>query len=451
MLGSFGDSLRGTLQKVKDAVFVDDSLIKEVVKDVQRSLMKADVDIQLVLELAKNIKKQAKEDTPPGLSKQEHIVKIIYDELVEFVGDGAHDLLPRISASHEPYTVMLVGLYGSGKTTTAGKLAKKYKQHGKKVALIGTDTWRPAAADQLKQLGEDVGVPTHAQNAEDPVNAYREARENVEDADLVIVDTAGRDALNEELKDELVGLKSAVEPDETILVLSGDIGQGAKDTAATFKEHAGVNGVIVTKLDGTAKGGGALTACKTVDAPIFFIGTGEAMDALETFGSERFIGRLLGMGDIEGLLERAQQAFDEEEAQDLTKKMMEGDFDLRDLYKQLESMQSMGPLKKVLDMIPGMSNMGIKDKDLEEQQENMKQWRYLMDSMTDYELENPDKIKKSRRERISTGAGVSEAKLRALLSQYKKTKKMMKKMGGRNQRQMKKMMKQMGGGGNLPF
>jgi signal recognition particle subunit SRP54 len=454
MLGSLGDNLRDTVDKIKDAVFVDDSLVKEVTKDIQRSLMQADVDIELVMELAEAIKERAGEEPPAGLTKKELLIQAIYEEIADILGEDGPDVLSKITESDTPYVVMLVGLFGAGKTTTAAKLAYRWKQHGKRVAMVSTDTWRPAAKDQLKQLGDDIDVDVYTADADEPEAIYEDVKSELSDYDAVLVDTAGRDSLNDDLQDELTRINDAVQPDESLLVLSADTGQGAKGLATTFADRVDVTGVIMTKMDGTAKGGGALTACHAAAVPVYYLGVGEDVKDLESFESERFVGRLLGMGDLEGLLEKSRQAFSEEEAEDLTEKMMSGDFTLRDLYKQLEGMQSMGALDKIVDMIPGMGDMGISKEELQAQEENMEEWQYLMDSMTEEELENPDCIRKSRRKRIAAGAGVDEQSLRDLLQRYRQTKKMMKKMGGGGgQRKLQKMMKQMqgGGGGNLPF
>ena len=453
MLGGLGESLRNTIDKVKDAVMVDDALVKEVAKDVQRSLMQADVDIELVMDLAESIRDRAGEEPPAGLTKRELLIQAIYEELADVLGEAGPDVLSRISGSDDPYVVMLVGLFGSGKTTTTAKLSYRWKQRGKRVAMVSTDTWRPAARDQLQQLGDDIDVVVFTADADEPDEVYESVKEDLDGYDVVLVDTAGRDSLNEELQSELTRINEAVQPDESLLVLSADIGQGAKDLAVSFTDRVDVTGVAVTKMDGTAKGGGALTACHVADVPVYYIGTGEDVKDLDEFDSERFVGRLLGMGDLEGLLERGREAFSEEEAEDLTEKMMSGDFTLRDLYKQLEGMQSMGALDNIVDMIPGMGDLPIGQDELQAQEENMEQWQYLMDSMTDEELENPDVIRKSRRQRIAAGSGVDEEKLRELLKRYRQTKKMMDKMGGGGQRELQNMMKKLqgGGGGNLPF
>lgn len=453
MLGGLGESLRNTIDKVKDAVMVDDALVKEVAKDVQRSLMQADVDIELVMDLAESIRDRAGEEPPAGLTKRELLIQAIYEELADVLGEAGPDVLSRISGSDDPYVVMLVGLFGSGKTTTTAKLSYRWKQRGKRVAMVSTDTWRPAARDQLQQLGDDIDVDVFTADADEPDEVYESVKEDLDGYDVVLVDTAGRDSLNEELQSELTRINEAVQPDESLLVLSADIGQGAKDLAVSFTDRVDVTGVAVTKMDGTAKGGGALTACHVADVPVYYIGTGEDVKDLDEFDSERFVGRLLGMGDLEGLLERGREAFSEEEAEDLTEKMMSGDFTLRDLYKQLEGMQSMGALDNIVDMIPGMGDLPIGQDELQAQEENMEQWQYLMDSMTDEELENPDVIRKSRRQRIAAGSGVDEEKLRELLKRYRQTKKMMDKMGGGGQRELQNMMKKLqgGGGGNLPF
>ncbi len=436
VLDKLGSSLRSTLEKVAKSLFVDESLVNELVKDIQRALLKADVDVKLVFELSEDIKKRAlKEETPAGISKKEYLVKIVYEELVKFLGEEEK----TITIKKKPTKIMLVGLFGSGKTTTTAKLGRFYQKRGFKVALVQTDTYRPAALEQLKQLVERVGITVFGAK-DDAVKIYEKYEKEYSKFDVVIVDTAGRDALNDELIDELNRLNKKVEPDETLLVLSADIGQAAQEQARKFSETVNVSGVILTKLDGTAKGGGALTACSITDAKVVFVGVGEKLDDLEKFRPKNFVGRLLGMGDIEALLEKAQHAISEEKAEDLSKRFLKGEFNLLDLYEQMEAMSNMGPLKKVMEMIPGMAK--LPDNFVEVQQERLVLWRHAMDSMTKQELEEPEIINADRIERISHGSGVPASEIRALLKQHKQSKKMAKMLkGGDPERLMKKLQK----------
>ncbi|MGM5481069.1 MAG: signal recognition particle receptor subunit alpha, partial [Nanobdellota archaeon] len=449
VLDRLGEGLRNSLQKVSKSLFIDEKLINELVKDIQRSLIQSDVNVKLVFSLGKKIKERAlKEDVPGTLSKKEFLTNIVYEELANLVGRGTEKLeIPPRKDRDKPYTMMLVGLFGNGKTTTAGKLGNYYKKRGKKVALLSIDTWRPAAYDQLKQTGDSIKVDVYGKpELGDPVKIHDHFKKQLDSYDLVIVDTAGRDALNDELIEELNGINSAVDADQTFLVINADIGQSAEKQARAFHESCQVTGVILTKLDGTARGGGALAACAVTGTPIRFIGVGEKVDALEEFKPEGFVGRLLGMGDLESLLEKARVAVDEDEAKDMGRKFLKGEFNLIDLYQQMKSMKKMGSMTKLMDMIPGFNNMNIPKEALQGQEEKMDDWKILMDSMTQEELENPDIIKGSRLDRIAQGSGKDIKDLRLLTKQYKQSKKMMKMMKGSSgsEKDMQKMMQKMG-------
>jgi signal recognition particle subunit SRP54 len=356
-------------------------------------------------------------------------------------GNGA-----KINVNKKPYYIMLVGLFGSGKTTTSGKLAKYYQKRGYKVGLISTDTWRPAAFEQLKQLSEKVGVDFFGIKGEkDPVKIFSTYSEELKKYDIVIIDTAGRDALNDELIEELNKIRSIVKADENLLVISADIGQAAERQAKAFNDICGVTGVIITKLDGTAKGGGALTACAVTKAPVKFIGLGEKVDALEEFKPEGFVGRILGMGDLEALIEKVNEAVDANQAKDLGKKFLKGEFNLIDLHEQMQQMKKLGPLTKVMELIPGMSAAKIPKELLENQEIKLEKWKYAMQSMTREELEDAEIIDASRADRIAKGSGLSAGEVRELVKQYKQSKKMMKMLKG-NDKNMDKVMKQMSSG-----
>jgi signal recognition particle subunit SRP54 len=440
VLDKLGDSLRNTLGKIAKSVFVDEKLINELVKDIQRALLQSDTNVQLVFDLSKKIKERAKDSTPAGITKREHLVTIVYEELTNFLGEDTKEL----KIDKKPTKIMLVGLFGSGKTTTTGKLAKFYKKRGYKIAVIQTDTWRPAAYDQLEQLARDVGVDFFGIKSEkDPVTIYAAFEPKFKDYDVVIVDTAGRDALSEDLIEELNQINAAVQPDERLLVISADIGQAAQKQAQAFHDTVDVNGVIITKLEGTAKGGGALSACAVTNAPIKFIGVGEKVDDLEMFHPKRFVGRLIGMGDIESLLEKAQEVISEDDAKDMQEKFMKGEFNLVDLYNQMKSLKKMGSLKKIMGMIPGMGNMKLPKDMLDVQEGKLAKWKLAMDSMTMEELEDPDIISADRVDRIASGSGLAISDVRELLKQHRQSKKMMKMFKG--EKDMSKMMKKMGG------
>jgi signal recognition particle subunit SRP54 len=447
-----GSSLRETLSKVAKSMFVDEKLINEINKDIQRALLQADVNVRLVFEITKKIKERAlKEETATGLSKKEQLINIVYEELANFLGGETKPF----EITKKPFKIMLVGLFGSGKTTTTGKLSKFFQKRGNKVAVIQTDTWRPAAYDQLEQLSEQISVDMFGIKGEkDPEKIYKTYEEELNKYDVVIIDTAGRDALSNELFEELNKINALVKPDDVLLVISGDIGQAAEKQAQAFHDSCNVKGVIITKLDGTAKGGGALTACEVTGAHVRFIGVGEKIDDLEEFKPKNFVGRLLGMGDLEALLEKAKEAINEDEAKDLGKKFLSGKFNLVDLYEQMEAMSKMGPLGKVMEMIPGMGSLKLPKDMVQVQEGKLKKWKHMMQSCTKEELENPDTISASRIDRIAKGSGTNPGKVRELLKQYKQSKKMVKMMGGSagNEKSMEKMMKKMqkSGMGGMP-
>ncbi len=427
VLDKLGSSLKETLNKITKSVFVDEKLINELVKDLQRALLQSDTNVKLVFDLTKRIKERAKEKSPPGLTKREHLINIVYGELTNFLGKEAQD----IKIEKKPTKIMMVGLFGSGKTTTTGKLAKYYKKRGYKVAVIQTDTWRPAAYDQLQQLARDVGVEFFGmKNEKDPVAIYLNFEDKFKDYDIVIVDTAGRDALSDELVGELNQINAAVQADERLLVISADVGQAAQKQAQMFHDSCHVTGVIVTKLEGTAKGGGALSACAVTNASIKFIGVGEKVDDLETFDPERFVGRLIGMGDIKLLLEKAQEAFSEEQAKDMSDKFLKGEFNLVDLYEQMNSLKKMGSFGKIMELVPGMGSLKLPKEMLDVQEEKLTKWKFAMDSMTKEELENPDVLNATRIDRIASGSGLRVPEIRELIKQYRQSKKMMKMFKG---------------------
>ena len=310
MLEKLSSSLRGTLEKISKALFVDKKLINELVKDIQKALIDADVNIQLVLHLSDKIRaRMIDENVPSNVSKKDFLIKVVYEELIALMG-GAEK---KLEIKKKPTVIMLVGLFGSGKTTTAGKLAKYYKKYGFRVAVLQTDTYRPAAFEQLEQLAPRVGVDFFGiKNEKNPQKIFKTFLEKLSKYDLVIVDTAGRDALSKDLIEEISALAKLIKPDERLLVISGDIGQTAQHQADEFHKSCNVSGVIATKMDGTAKAGGALTACAATGTPIVFIGVGEKIADIEPFRPKNFVGRLLGMGDIEALLEKTQEAISQD-------------------------------------------------------------------------------------------------------------------------------------------
>ncbi len=434
VLDTLGQSLKNTLQKIASAVFVNDQLIDELVRDIQRALLQADVQVQLVFDLTKKIKERALQEKTQALSQREQIIKIVYEELVRFFGQEKHGIE---IGKKKPFVIMMVGLYGVGKSTTISKIAKYYSKRGMKVATIGLDVHRPAAPQQLQQLSEKIHVPCFIDLKEkNPLKIYKKFEKQLQEFDLVIVDTAGRDALSKDLIEEIEDVNTLIKPDENLLVISADIGQAAFKQAEQFHKSCGITGVVVTKLDGTAKGGGSLSACAATGAPIKFIGVGEGVDDLEVFNPAGFVGRLLGMGDLEALLEKAQEAISKEQAEDLGKKFLKGDFNFLDLYEQLRTMKKMGSLSKLVEMIPGFGNVKIPKEMLDVQDEKLEKWKYILQSMTKEELEDPEIIVRTRIERIAKGAGCSIGDVRELLKQYKQSKKMMKMMKGKDPEKM---------------
>ncbi|WP_456455392.1 signal recognition particle protein Srp54 [Methanopyrus sp.] len=419
MIG-FADKLAEIAKKIKGASIIDEDFVKEVVRDVQRALLEADVDVRLVLELSKRIKKRALEEEPPtGVPKRDYLLRIVYEELVELLGGEKTEGLD-IDLSRDVNIIMLVGLYGMGKTTTAAKLARYLQRKGYRVGLVGADPYRPAAGEQLRQLAEEVDVPAHVENVDDAVEMAVKGVEVLKDeCDVVIVDTAGRDRLSEDLIDELREMAERIEPHEVLLVLDATIGQKAGDHAEAFHDAVQLTGVVITKLDTSAKGGGALSAVARTGAPIKFVGTGERVDDLEEFNPKSFVARLLGIGDIDELLRRTEEMLEEEEkAEDV----LEGKFTLKDLYEQLETLNKMGPVDKLLQYVPGMGGGRNVRKVSQITEERLKKYKVIMDSMTEKELENPEILNKSRIRRIAIGSGTSERDVIELLNHYRMMK-----------------------------
>jgi signal recognition particle subunit SRP54 len=441
VLDKLSNSLKNTLKKIAGAVFVDEKLINELIKDIQRALLQADVNVKLVFELTKKIKDRAvKEETPGGLTKKEYLINIVYEELVNFLGKEGH----KIEPTQKPFKIMMVGLFGSGKTTTTGKLAKFFTKRGFKVALVGLDIHRPAAMDQIAQVGKQANVPVFIKKGEkDPLKIWNEFSDEANKYDVVIIDTAGRDALSKDLIEEIEKLNNEIKPDERLLVISADIGQAAQSQAEQFHKSCNISGVIATKMDGTAKAGGALSACAVTQAPIKFIGVGEKLDDLESFNPQGFVGRLLGMGDLEALLEKAKGAISEEQAEDLGKRLLKGDYNLIDLYEQMSAMKKMGSIGKLMEMIPGLSQIKLPKEALNVQEGKLEKWKHCMSSMTKEELEDPEIITSERIDRISKGSGVSVSDVRGLIKQYRQSKKLVKMMKGKGD--VNKLMKKMKG------
>ncbi len=437
VMEKLGSNLKNVLKKIAGAPIIDKTLINELVKDIQRALLTSDVNVKLVLQLSKDIKTRALEqEAPKGVNQRDYLVNIVYEELTKFLGGETKGVQ---IGKKRPFKIMLIGLFGNGKTTTTGKLATYYSKRGYKVALLGLDVHRPAAMKQLEQIGKTTSTQTFTDEKEkDPIKIYNNYKDKLSQYDIVLIDTAGRDALSEDLVEEITNLNKHINPDEKLLVISADMGQTAEKQAEKFHESCNITGVIATKMDGTAKAGGALSACAVTQAPIKFIGIGETNNDLEEFNPEGFVGRLLGMGDLKALLEKTREAMTEEQAQDLGKKFLKGDFNFLDMYEQLSAMNKMGPLSKIMEMIPGMGGLKLPKDSIQVQESKLKKWKVIMKSMTKKELEDPEILTRSRLERIAKGSGTNVGEVRELLKQFRQTKKMTKMMKGDPEKIMKK-------------
>jgi len=419
MFDSLSKNLTDLIRRITTGSSIDKAAVEEILKELQKILLQSDVDTVLATGLVANVRKKClDEKIPAGLTLREYILKTIYEELVKLLGENPAELTGK-------KRLMLVGLFGSGKTTTAAKLAKYFKRQGLKPALVCCDLHRPAAPEQLRQLSDEIKVNYFVDKT--PLDSARNGLEKFKGYDVIIFDTAGRDALDKELADELKKLSEIIKPDEVLLAIPADLGKIARKQSEEFHKLVGVTGVIITKMDGTAKAGGALAATSVTGAKVKFIGIGESVDALELYNPQRFVSRLLGLGDLETLMEKAKEIEIKKES---VEKIVEGNFTLQDYYEQIETMQKMGPLKQIASMIPGMGMMKLPEGMMESQEEKMKHFKYIMQSMTKKEKENPEIISASRVKRIAKGSGRPESEVRELLEQYNKTKKLMKSLGG---------------------
>jgi signal recognition particle subunit SRP54 len=423
VLDRLGSSLNDALKKVFKAPVMDEKTVKELVRDIQRALLQADVNVKLVLEVSKRIEERAlKEKVPPGVSRREHVVKVVYEELTRFLGEKSATV--KIEPGKRK-VLMLVGIQGSGKTTASGKLAKYFQKRGLKTALVCTDTYRPGAYDQLKQLAGRANIPVYGEPKEKKSEKIaKRGLKQFPDYDLVIIDTAGRHKEEKGLIDEMKRLEKVIKPDETILVIDGTIGQQAALQAKALHDATPIGSILVSKLDGSARGGGALSAVAAIGAPIKFISSGEKLGDIEQFVPSRFVGRLLGMGDLQSLVDKVRDA-EVKVPEKKVRAFMSGKFTLTDMYEQFESMKKMGPLKGLLKMIPGMS-YNIPDDKMNMAEDALKRWRVIIQSMTPKEREKPKILSSSRIRRVARGSGTTEKEVKELLSQYNNMKKMMK-------------------------
>src|SRR3990167_7131296 len=457
MLERLGEILKKTTDKIANAIFLDKNLVDSIVRDLQRALIEADVNIVLVKELSDKIKKAAFDERIKGLEKKEHLIKVLHEQLIEILGESK-----ELKLQKNQNRVMLLGLYGAGKTTTTAKLANWFAKRGKKVAIVGLDVHRPAAKEQLIQLGEQNNLNVFVDLKEtDAVKTWKKFEEELKEYDLVLIDTAGRHTLDKELIKEIKELNSKIKPTETILIMPADIGQAAKKQAQEFKQALDISGVIITRMDSTAKGGGALTACAETKAGIYFITTGEKINDIEIFNPESFLSRLLGMGDLQTLIEKIKSVTDEGKQEQIQKNLMEGKLTLNDVVEQSKSMSQIGSFEKIKSLIPGLGKAKIPEGTLEKQETKISKWQHIIKSMTKEEKENPEifgpkgvssgEKENSRIARVAQGAGVNNSDVRGLLKQYKMLKEMLKggienmdMSKGMNQKQLMKLAKKFG-------
>jgi signal recognition particle subunit SRP54 len=425
MFESLQDKLAGAFKTLKGKGRITDVNIAATVKEIRRALMDADVNYKVAKEVTDRVKQEALDrDVKIAVEPGQLFTKIVQEELTQLMGGKAQ----AVNLQGSPAIVLIAGLQGSGKTTFSGKFASYLKKQGKQVMLVAGDIYRPAAITQLQVLGEQIGVDVYAEpenkNAVDITqNAIKEAK--TKGKNIIIVDTAGRLAVDEVMMQEVENIKKAINPTEILFVVDSMTGQDAVNTAKTFNERLDFDGVVLTKLDGDARGGAALSVKAVVDKPIKFMSTGEKMEDLDIFHPDRMANRILGMGDVISLVERAQQAYDEDEAKKLNKKMRENKFDLNDFLSQLQQIKKMGNVKDLMGMIPGMGK-AIKDIDIDN--DSFKPIEAVIQSMTPAERENPDIINGPRRKRIAKGSGTSIQQVNNLLKQFDQMRKMMKRM-----------------------
>jgi len=448
MFEKLGQALKKATDKIANAVFLDKNLVDSIVKELQRALLEADVNVHLVKELSEEIRQAALDERIKGIEKKEHIIKILHDKLLSLLGGKKQEIKLKKQTK-----ILLLGLYGTGKTTTIAKLANYYGKRGKKTAMLGLDVHRPAATDQLEQLAKQHNLTAFTNKKEkNPEKIYKEFEKQLKKYEIVLIDTAGRHSLDKELTKEIKSLTKLIKPDYTILTISADIGQAAKTQASEFQKACKINGVIITRMDSTAKGGGALTACSETQAPVFFITTGEKINDIETFDPVSFISRILGMGDLKTLLDKIESVTDAKSQEKLQKKLKQGKFDMMDFYSQLDSMAGIGSLGKIKDLIPGLGKAKIPEEMLGTQEEKLKNYKHIIKSMTKQEIENPEIIEKqtSRIQRIANGSGTSTSDVRSLLKQFKMIKEMATgglgdlESGQLSQKQMMKLAKKFG-------
>ena len=443
MFGNLTEKLSNAFKKFRNKGKLTEADVKEGMREVKLALLEADVNFKVVKDFVKSVTERAVgQEVLESLMPAQQIVKIVNEELIRLMGGET----PKINISPKPPTIiMMVGLQGAGKTTHTGKIAAMYKSKGKNPLLVACDVYRPAAVDQLKIVGESIGIPVFSMGTK--ISPVEIAKAGVEHArknghDMVFIDTAGRLHIDEELMDELVRIKDSVVPAEILLTVDAMLGQDAVNVAKTFNDLLDITGVVLTKMDGDTRGGAALSVRYITGKPIKFIGTGEKMDAIELFHPDRVASRILGMGDILSLIEKAEAAYDEKNAKEMERKFREASFTLDDFLEQMHQLKKMGNLEQLIGMLPGVKAGSLKDAQIDEKQ--MGKTEAIILSMTKAERDRPEIINGSRRRRIANGSGTSVEEVNKLLKQFDQMKKMMKQLTG--------MSKRRGFGGlKLPF
>lgn len=436
MFESLTDKLSHAMRQLRGTAKLSEENMSEALKEVRAALLSADVHFKVAREFIETVKEKCVgQEVLKSVTPGQQIIKIINDELVRLLGEGETEL-----STKRPLKIMMVGLQGGGKTTTSAKIAKFLKKDGYNPLLVACDIYRPAAIDQLESVGEQIGVPVFSDRSSPDVpligeNALKQSK--IEGRDLIIFDTAGRLQIDEPLIEEIKELKRRIQPDEVILVADGAIGQEAVNVAKSFHEAVELTGIAMTKLDGDARGGAALSMKQITNVPIKFAGTGEKLEDFDLFHPDRMASRILGMGDVVSLVEKAQETIDEKEAEKMAGRMMASDFNFEDMLNQFRQVKKLGSMQSIMGMMPGMSGMKMDDK----AENQMKQSEAIILSMTLQERRAPNVLNASRRNRIAKGSGVKISQVNQLIKQHMQMKKMMKKMNGGGK--MKKMMKQM--------
>ena len=453
MFDNLRTSLRTALKKVVGASDINEELIDSLCKDVQRALLQSDVNVKLVISITKNLKDRALNEQPPkGLPRKDHIITILYEELSRLLGysgetvkntdksaDVAADTLPLRPGKQN--VILMLGIQGSGKTTVTSKLARWLTKSGYRTGVVGADTWRPGALTQLKMNCSRIDVEVYGEEtSKDAVGIVSAGLRHFlhENLDVILIDTAGRHKDETGLLEEMKSMHGASKPDLVLLVIDGTIGQQAYNQSKAFHDAAPVGGIVITKLDGTAKGGGVIAASAATGARVMFIGTGERIDDLELFSPTRFVGRLLGMGDIKAILDMAK-GLELQGDENQAKRLLSGKMTIEDFYAQMENVGKMG-FRNVIDNLPGLSGM-VKEDHLDAIQGKLEKWRVIIQSMTRNEKMNPEIVNDSRRKRIARGSGLTEHDVKDLIKQYQNSKSMMKQAKGR---QMQGMLRRLG-------